>query len=266
MKNQHVERLELLEELLNIPGCSGAEGKVSDYLMRTLEPIVGTVHKDDYGNILAEKRYGLGKTILLSAHMDVVSSDINPNAKIIKDANIWKRESGILGADDRAGVAMIISIIRELDKSHFKGNIKIAFTTSEEIGQIGAENIDKSFFDDVSYAISLDRRNGLDIVTSSPYYRYCCDTYGQFFEEQSEIFMNGDEGYKKVQGGTSDLRVWSQLEIDSINVSIGFYNEHRAGEYLKINEWNRTLEFVKFCLIPLANSYVGQLMEEECLA
>ena len=255
MKNQHEERLELLEELLNIPGCSEQEGKVSDYLMKTLEPIVDTVQKDDHGNILAEKRYGLGKTILLSAHMDVVSPDINPNAKIIKDANIWKRESGILGADDRAGVAMIIHILKELEGSQFKGNIKIAFTTEEEIGQIGAENIDKSFFNDISYAISLDRKNGLDIVTRSPYKKYCSDTFGQFFEEQSEIFMNTNKGYRTVEGGRSDLRVWSQLGIDSVNISIGFYDEHREGEYLKINEWNRTLDFVKFCLFPLANSY-----------
>jgi putative aminopeptidase FrvX len=266
MKNQREKRLELLEKLLSIPGCSGEEGEVSDWLMRRLEPIVDKLHKDDYGNILAEKLYGPGKTILLSAHMDVVSSDINPNAMIIKKGNIWKRESGILGADDRAGVAMITHIIQELEDTSFKGKIKIAFTTCEETGQIGANNIDKSFFNDISYAISLDRKNGLDIVTCSSAQKYCSDGYGQFFEDQSKIFMKESEGYRTTKGGISDLRVWSQLGIDSVNISVGFYYEHTSREYLNIEEWHTTLEFVKFCLIPLANSYVGQLIEEKYLA
>ena len=46
--------------------------------------------------------------------------------------------------------------------------------------------------------------------------------------------------YKITMGGTSDLRVWSKAGIPSVNLSIGYYNEHTPDEYLNLDEWHRT--------------------------
>jgi hypothetical protein len=245
-------RLGQLEELLGLKGSSGEEYLVREYIMEKFGPVVDTIKSDGYGNVLAEKRFGDGNTILLSAHMDVVASDINPDSEIIKTGPIWKRKSGILGADDRAGIAIIMNILKELKPRDFTGTLKIAFTVEEEIGQYGAENIDNSFFDDIDCAISLDRRHASDIVTRSGYQDYCSPEFGQFFERVSRGMFGPDDGYRCVQGGISDLRVWSEQSVDSVNLSVGFYNEHTSGEYLNVQEWERTLEFVKACLRRLA--------------
>lgn len=242
------KRTDVLDALLAIPGRSGEEGLIRNFLIEELKPLVDTLNVDNAGNILAGKVYGKGETVLLSAHMDVVSSDIDPTKTITKHAYIWKRESGILGADDRAGIAIIINILKELKASEFKGTLKILFTVEEECGQNGAEAVEVDFFNDVYCAISLDRRNALDVVTHSASRQYCSENFGQFFERQSRFYHNKGERYKVVRGGVSDLRVWSALGIESVNLSIGYYEEHTQHEYLNILEWQRTLEFTKRCL------------------
>lgn len=105
-------------------------------------------------------------------------------------------QSGILGADDRAGIAIIMNILKELNQRDFTGTLKITFTVEEEIGQYGAEKIDSSFFDDVDCAISLDRRHASDIVTRNGYQDYCSPEFGQFFERVSRRMFGPDGGYR----------------------------------------------------------------------
>jgi tripeptide aminopeptidase len=246
----------MLEELLMIPGESGNEDGVRKYIMSILPGIVDKVTVDAYGNILAIKKKGIGPTILLSAHMDV-KSYFNQDSKIIKSGHIWKREHGILGADDRAGVAMIISILHHIDNTDFAGTLKIAFTVEEEIGQNGAENIEPVFFWDVDYAISLDRRNGSDIVICSSSLEYCGKEYGAIFENVSDSLWDGCYSYKMTRGGISDLRVWSQMGIQSVNLSIGYYNEHTSGEELNLEEYHRTYDLVMAALPEIKKWYIG---------
>lgn len=249
---KHLRRTNILETMLSVKGSSHNESEIRNHIIKELTQFVSSLQVDDVGNILAKKVCGPGKTLLLSAHMDVVESDINPNSSIREYDDIWYRSKGILGADDRAGVAMIINIMREINEQNFIGTIKIALTVGEEVGQIGAMGIEKDFFEDVSYAISLDRKNGFDIVTHSSFQRYCSEEYGLFFEKASINFLKHDKGYRVVKGGISDLRVWSMYGIESVNISVGFYNEHTENEFLNIREWNRTLDFVMYCMLRLA--------------
>jgi len=240
-------KLNLLESLLMVRGKSGNEQEIRKVVYSQIETLVDSIKVDEYGNLLASKTYGDGNTILLSAHLDVVASDIDPNSNIINQNGVLKREHGILGADDRAGISIIINILNELSAREFKGTLKIAFTVEEEIGRFGAENIDKDFFSDIDFAISLDRRNSSDIVTHSSSQRYCSEEFGMMLQEFSRKRF-GSNGYRCVRGGISDLTVWSAMGIESVNLSIGFYNEHTSDEYLIIDEWLRTHEFAKLIL------------------
>ncbi|WP_143521129.1 M28 family peptidase, partial [Pseudomonas sp. 2995-1] len=75
---------------------------------------------DHAGNILAQKTYrnGSGPTILLNAHMDTVEAFVD-GREIIKDGNLWSSSDGILGADDRAGVAVVLEMAKRLESSTF---------------------------------------------------------------------------------------------------------------------------------------------------
>ena len=62
----------------------------------------------------------------------------------------------LLGADDKAGIAIIVESIYRIinDKNHKHGKIKIAFTPDEEVGR-GTEHFDVDFFD-ADFAYTLD--------------------------------------------------------------------------------------------------------------
>ena len=53
----------------------------------------------------------------------------------------------ILGADDRAGVAVLLNLAETLYQSPtFSGRIKFIFTVEEEVGLVGARNVDEDLF------------------------------------------------------------------------------------------------------------------------
>lgn len=233
----------VLKELLELPGKSGEEHKVREYLLYNLAGMVDSLVVDQLGNIYGFKKYGFkGQTVLLSAHMDIYD-DFNTECKIEIIDEIWRRPGEILGADDRAGVAMLLMLLNDLEYTGFDGTIKFAFTVQEECGRAGASAIPKRFLADIDFAIVLDRRGSGDLVTNCNGVRYCSKEFENRVEKVvSNLSLNST--FKPVTGGISDITVWSSYGIESVNVSIGFYNEHTEFEYLNYIEWSNTRSFI----------------------
>ncbi|MDO9087997.1 MAG: M28 family peptidase [Anaerolineaceae bacterium] len=247
-------REKTLEELLSIPGETYHEEKVREYVLDLLPEFMDKVWADEAGNVLGIKNCGIGPVILISAHMDI-REPLSIGSKLLKLDGIWERDIGILGADDRAGMAIIFNILKDLNENLFQGTLKVAFTVEEEQGQIGAKFIEKNFFEGVDYAISLDRRNGSDVVNKSRFLNYGSEDYSNLFERASMNLWNDQHRYSSTEGGVSDLRVWSQMGIESVNLSIGFYNEHTDKEYLNLEEWHRVHDLVLMSFDLLYREY-----------
>ena len=62
----------LLKELTNLPGASGDEGAVRDFIISQISPYADQITVDSIGNIIALKKGSSEKKIMLSAHMDEV--------------------------------------------------------------------------------------------------------------------------------------------------------------------------------------------------
>lgn len=98
-----------------------------------------------------------GKDILLNEQEEVVLSPDNfPKLKKYIGQDIITTDgTTLLGADDKAGIAIIITALEHLIKNPDikHGTIKIAFTPDEEIGR-GADHFDLDFFNaDFAYTI-----------------------------------------------------------------------------------------------------------------
>jgi tripeptide aminopeptidase len=139
-----------LEHLLSIPGESGNEAGIRRFVIEKLRHFVDYMTIDPSGNLLAKKTYGTGHgpTILLNAHLDTVDW-IQPDRTIVKNGPIWSSDRGILGADDRAGVAVLLETAQRLQSPGFNGRVKFIFTVEEEIGLIGARRVNETFLWDV---------------------------------------------------------------------------------------------------------------------
>jgi tripeptide aminopeptidase len=232
--------------LLSIPGASGNEGQIRQAVRGKLRPIADDLYVDRAGNVCATIYCGEGPTVLLSAHMDMYQ-ELELERRIVQDGTVLRSTEGILGADDRAGIAIILEIAGKIHRTNFNGTLKIAFTVKEEIGLIGSQKLDPCFLADVDAAIVVDRRGTRDIVTScAGVIPFCLEEYGILFEEAGR--RAGMPDWRITSGGSSDAKILSQMfGIPSVNLSAGYLNEHTDSEtvnYAATYETTKLIESV----------------------
>jgi putative aminopeptidase FrvX len=229
-------------DLLSISGASGNERKIRNYLRQQLNRISDSTYMDRAGNLLAYLTCGDGPTVLLSAHMDTVE-EFSEGRYIIEEGTMLSSSEGILGADDRAGIAVVLELLSRISKTNFNGTLKVAFTVKEEIGCVGAREIDQEFISDVDAAIVVDRRGKRDIVTSNYFTSFCPDEFGELFERAGQSL--GMDDWKVTVGGSSDARVFAEYGIPSVNLSAGYLQEHTDFETLDYQAAYETMLLVE---------------------
>ncbi|PJK16178.1 peptidase M28 [Chryseomicrobium excrementi] len=234
---------ETLEELLLINGESGEEATVRNYVTQKMSPLVDEMFVDDAGNLHAKQVFGEGPTIILNAHLDTVSS-WDEDKEILKHGwDVWSSSTGILGADDRAGVAVLLGLAHLLPNSSFDGTIHYIFTVEEEIGLCGARAVTPELIQEAKMAFVIDRRGKHDIVVGSQWGGlFCSEEFGQRVERIARRTQS--RRWTCTLGGSSDTRIWVSHGIESVNLSAGYMNEHTEDETLDVRANLNTLSVV----------------------
>jgi tripeptide aminopeptidase len=94
----------------------------------------------DAGNLLARIPAPPGaRTILLCAHLDTVPLDAPVAVERTEEGVIRNRNEAILGADNKAAVAVILAVARRLVADGPPVGVEILFTTCEELALAGAK-------------------------------------------------------------------------------------------------------------------------------
>ena len=149
------ERLKkIFIDLVQINSPSKKERLVADYVIDKLTSLGFDVEEDDAGekiggnagNIIAFKKGSISnaKKIFFCSHMDTVEPTNGLNLVIDGD-EIRTDGTTILGADDKAGIAAIFEGIESiLERNIAHGDIQVIFDVSEEVGLLGAKEIDTS--------------------------------------------------------------------------------------------------------------------------
>lgn len=108
-------------------------------------------------------------TIFFTAHMDTVTPGKNIKPSIENDY-IVSDGTTILGADDKAGIAVLLETIRLLKENNLKhGDLQFVITVGEESGLAGAKALDTSLLKaKFGYALDSDGPVG-NIVVEAPY-------------------------------------------------------------------------------------------------
>lgn len=172
--------VQLFIKLANINSPSKGEGEISVYLTELLRELGAEVWRDNSGefiggqcgNILAALP-GSGsladeEPVMLIAHMDTVQP--TEGISIVRDSSYIRTDgTTILGADDKAGISVIIEALREsISYGRDRRPIEIIFTVAEEIGLYGAKYVDLSRFR-AREAVALDSGSPVGtVVTRSP--------------------------------------------------------------------------------------------------
>lgn len=164
------------EKIAQIPRPSKHERKVSDYLCARLNDLGLKVEQDSNFNIIADLDASPGfenvPRTILQAHMDMVcvaepNVKFNPledPIKLERSEKFLTAQGTSLGADDGIGIAIILHILKTI-KNH--GAIRVIFTTDEEVGMTGANNLDEKFVADADFMINCDSETFDEVIVSS---------------------------------------------------------------------------------------------------
>lgn len=130
-----------LIELVAIPSTSGHEEQIRQYLEERLSTFGLPTTVDATGNLICTIP-GEGKSILLNAHMDRVPPGLG-HRPILRDGILYSDGTTNLGADDAAGITIILEILtRVLEQQLSHPPLVILFTVQEEAGLCGANAFD----------------------------------------------------------------------------------------------------------------------------
>ena len=172
-------KINIVEEfvaLASLNSPSRREAPVADYLIKRLGELGRAVTVDDSaaltgsdtGNIIVRvPGNATGPTILLCAHMDTVgpTEGMTP---VIRDGVIYSNGETVLGADDKAGIAIILAVIAELqaeDAPH--SDIEIVFSVQEEVGLFGVKHLNADLHAAFGYILDSSEEVG-SIINQAP--------------------------------------------------------------------------------------------------
>lgn len=157
-----------------------------------------------------------------------ISSEVRTfQSSIISLAPDANPELGCLGGDDRAGVAVILEVIKNLTDAEMPN---IMFTYGEERGCIGANQFVQDQPEHTNpFMLEFDRA-GDDVV----FY----DTEAKEFQNLIVKAFDSEKG----TGSTSDIRVFQKhFKINSANIGIGYKYQHSRNEIIDMHQMHKVV-------------------------
>src|ERR1700687_4250508 len=122
-----------LIDLIRIPSTSGHEEKIRTHLSQYLASLGLSTTIDRAGNLISTVT-GMGAPLLLNAHMDRVPPGLG-HQPILRNGILFSDGTTNLGADDAAGIAIILEVVRRtLQQQLPHPPLVLLFTVQEEAG------------------------------------------------------------------------------------------------------------------------------------
>lgn len=231
---------ELLKALYCVFSPSMREKKMRRFIKRYIQDNVSGVNvsQDANGNLFVTK--GNAESFpCLCAHMDQVQ-DFHPrDFTCIDDKGIifgyspkTRKQCG-LGADDKNGIFIALTCLKKYD------NIKCAFFVGEEIGCVGSNRANVTFFDDCRFCAQIDRRGNSDMVTRISWENIC----SEYFIKDADC---GTWGYNVSEGLMTDVEALRSngVKASCINMSCGYYEPHTDREFTVKEDVCKCYKFV----------------------
>ncbi|HQG03997.1 MAG TPA: M20/M25/M40 family metallo-hydrolase [Thermoleophilia bacterium] len=178
----------LFVRLAETPSPSGRERGVADLITAELRACGVDVSEDESaprtgaaaGNLVARiPGRGAGTPVALCAHMDTVPVEGEVRVRI---ADGVARSAGdtILGADDKAAVAALVALARDLAAEPPAAGVELVFTTSEEVGLRGAKELDVSALRaEAAFVFDSEGPVGTVVLTAPSLSLFTADFHGR---------------------------------------------------------------------------------------
>jgi hypothetical protein len=212
------------------PHNSEGTRRLTDWLEERAKKLPNAmIGRDGAGNLHVDTRLNSSNRTLFVAHVDTVHRKEGPN-KIKQTSTHWYADGAALGADDGAGVAMLMHLMYAGVPAYY------IFTQGEECGGIGATYLAKHWGDGLAEfdrAIAFDRRGIDSVITHQGRGRCCSDA----FADALSSALNEDMTLMYLPDSTgvyTDTAEFIEVIPECTNISVGYYSEHSENEKLDI--------------------------------
>ena len=203
-------------KLTSITVPNGDEDKVVKWLPKGLK-------KDKWGNYFLQ--IGSSRTIFTS-HLDTVSYTFK-KVKHVIDGDIIKTDgNSTLGADDKAGVTVMLYMIAKKVPGLYY------FFVGEESGCIGSGKASKDTLrfnkEKFDRMVSFDRRDICSVITYQSGQRCCSENFA--LSLSNKLNLHGLNLSPDNTGVYTDSAKFMGIIPECTNISVGYYNEHSSSE------------------------------------
>jgi hypothetical protein len=195
------------------------------------------LQKDEFGNLFIK----IGESdVMFTSHLDTATSALT-QVNHVFDGNIIKTDGkSILGADDKAGVTIMLYMIENKIPGLYY------FFLGEEVGCVGSRkvaNVQKDQkIEGINKVISFDRRGNDSVITFQSSQRCCSDTFGEALSKQLNL-ADGSFSYKNDPTGIlTDSVQFIKIYSECTNISVGYRSEHTFSEQQDIEHLTKLAE------------------------
>ena len=237
------EVVSLFTELAALPSPPGEERVVADRVMAYLRDLGLDVAEDDagprigstVGNLYAriEPTDESGTPLFFCAHLDTVppQAAIEP---VVEDGVIRNAAGTILGADNKAAVAVMLEATRQLlSENRPHGGVELLFTPKEEVGLHGAAAFDHEQLQArVGYVYDQAAPIG-EVILGAP---YAHSMEVRFHGRASHSGMYPEEGRSAIAAAAKAISDFKLGRIDEDSTAnVGIISGGTAGNI--VPEW-----------------------------
>jgi tripeptide aminopeptidase len=215
------ERLhETFVSLCRVQSPSGHERPCVDHVARELARIGLEVDEDDAGpsagadagNLFARIEGRGGDSILLCAHLDTVPPTA-PIEPVLIDGGFTNSGDGIIGADNKAAVAVMLELARRLHGAPQPPpvGVELLFTVSEENGLHGAKAFDVGRLrSGLGFVFDHATPIGEIVVASPTYQRVVAELHGR----AAHAGIRPEEGRSAIAAAASAIATMQLGRLD----------------------------------------------------
>jgi len=153
--------------------------------------------------------------VILAAHLDTVKGTRPRGVRV--EEGVARGIGGALGADDKAGVALIMALVARGPRE----GVGYALFLSEEEGCVGSnEALDAGLFRGAKAMVSLDRKATKDVVIEQRGQPTASEEAGRWLAK--ELGM----GHAPASGVWTDSAVFAGVIPECLNLSVGYEGAH----------------------------------------
>jgi tripeptide aminopeptidase len=210
--------LERFVRLCEIPSPTGSERAVADAVASELRELGVDVSEDDAaaraqagaGNLLARLPGRGDDWVMLCAHLDTVPE--GGKIEVVLDDGVYRSRGGtILGADDKAAVAVLVELAARHAEDPPPVGLELLFTVAEEDGLRGAKAFDLGSLRS-RYGFVIDHASPIgEILVAAPTYKRLA---AEFVGREAHSGIRPEEGRSAIAAAAAAI---AEMELGRID-------------------------------------------------